>query len=171
MWQLHMKAIFLLVACCVVLCLASRVNSTFVAARQISDLVGRRVHVSQKPQTVSPETVFFLVDGSGKLTKKAVLPYEGRPVAAVVSMLQNMFGRPNVVMDTRDSSHDGKVVVVHDGNKRKVVKVNIPRRWSVQPDYVDVPVGTRVSLNSSLSEGLVLKTDATSTVLLATLYP
>jgi len=96
-------------------------------------------------------TMVFRVDSKNKLVALPVIPYENQLLAHSLIRFKGMFGPRNVetvpVSKTPASVKPDKVVLEYDPKTQRVTQVLIPKRWSVPPDYLDVPLGTLIRLN------------------------
>lgn len=141
--------------------------------RSFPELVGMRAVVA-KTASKDLAAVSFVVDGQGSLAASPVVPWAGRPVQNVLPRFQVMFGKPYVLTSTQDVAVPDKVVLVHNPTTHRVIKVHIPKRWSIRPERLAVPAKTRVIVNPSNAagaRGLVLTTDSNNIIRSATHNP
>jgi hypothetical protein len=133
-----------------------------------AQLVGLRAVVGKAP-SADASVVSIVVDKESKLKARIEVPWAGRPLSTVLPRLQSMFGRGFVVSSADVVRKDsGKVVVVYGKQSLRVVKVVIPKRWSVSPEYLPVPLDTKVTINPrnpGATKGLRLSTNSRGVIL------
>lgn len=137
-------------------------------------LVGRRVAVSpgQPPAQPQPGTIYFVVDGRGKLLRDPRLPYEGEHVNSVVREMEKKYGLRSVETSTMERPLAGKVHIIYNPQTERTTKVLIPSQWSTAPRTLRFGAPQRhllVALNPPATRTyseptLVLQTDAAGIV-------
>lgn len=154
-----------------------RPREPFQQRSTFPDVVGLRLRLVKGPSGLtdaakmsSPDLV-VAVRPNGTLMERIVIPYAGRPVGVIVRKFQGMYGPSHVVTSEQDRKDPNKVVVIHDIHTKKTKNVHVPTRWSVPPDFLDVPLGTAIISSASSkasSKGPVLQLDVGASGLVAT---
>lgn len=165
-------ALAFLVAAALLTVLLRRRTDAFQAAkppakpRSFPEVVGMRAVVGKTPSK-DLTVVSFVVDGQGRLTARPVVPWAGRPLRVVLPRFQTMFGQRHVLTSTQDKAVPDKVVLVHSPTTQRLIKAIIPKRWSIPPERLGVPVTTPVLVNPpnpGAAKGLVLTTDSNGVI-------
>jgi len=122
-----------------------------VATRSLNGVVGLRAKLTTSAPVPIRYSVVFHVDSKNKLVALPIIPYENQLLAHALIRFKGMFGARNVetlaMTNTHAAVKKDKVVLEYDPKTQRVTQVLIPKRWSVPPDYLDIPIGTLIRLN------------------------